>query len=67
MAEMRREDSVIIVVPALSLARPDVGRLLRKLIPILLSILTPPPDQLLDVRHRLGKILFYRSPERYVM
>ena len=53
MAEMRREDAVIAAVPALTLPLPDVARLLQKLIPVLLSILTQPPDPLLDVRHRL--------------
>jgi hypothetical protein len=53
MAEKRREDAVIAAVPALTLPPPDVARLLRKLIPILLSILTPPPDTLLDVHSHL--------------
>jgi hypothetical protein len=44
---MRREDAVIAAVPALMLPLSD------ELIPILLSILTPLPDPLWDVRHRL--------------
>jgi hypothetical protein len=50
---MRKEDAVIAAIPALALPLPDVARLLRKRISILLSILTRPPDPLLDVRHRL--------------
>jgi hypothetical protein len=53
VVEMRREDAVIAAVPALTLPLPDAARLLQKLILILLSILTPPPDPLMDVRHRL--------------
>ncbi|XP_062581091.1 uncharacterized protein LOC134242903 [Saccostrea cucullata] len=53
MAEMRGKDAVIAAVLALTLPPPDIARLLRKLIPILLSILTPLPYPLLDVRHRL--------------
>lgn len=40
-------------VPALTLPPPDIARLLKKFIPILISMLIPPPDPLLDARHRL--------------
>jgi hypothetical protein len=46
-------EAVMAAVPALTLPPPDISRLLKKFIPILISILTPPPDPLLDVRHRL--------------
>lgn len=40
-------------VPALTLHPPEIARLLKKCISILISMLIPPPDPLLDARHRL--------------
>lgn len=39
--------------PALTLPPPNIARLLKKCIPILISMLIQPPDLLLDMRHRL--------------
>uniref|UniRef100_A0A8W8LMU9 DDE Tnp4 domain-containing protein n=1 Tax=Magallana gigas TaxID=29159 RepID=A0A8W8LMU9_MAGGI len=46
-------ETVMAAVPALTLPPPDIARLLKKFIPILISMLIPPPDPLLDARHRL--------------
>uniref|UniRef100_K1QCY4 Uncharacterized protein n=1 Tax=Magallana gigas TaxID=29159 RepID=K1QCY4_MAGGI len=51
MVETRK--TVMASVPALTLHPPEIARLLKKCISILISMLIPPPDPLLDARHRL--------------
>lgn len=46
-------ETVMDAVAVLTLPPPDIARLLKKFITILISMLIPPPDPLLDARHRL--------------